>query len=315
MATLSASRGGRRWRAYAALLPVVFVLGCGDGLLGGDYRGPALSSFPVDISQGGSLPSPDPRLRIAIFFSPSSPMNTDPEQMVEHLPSAIPIKLPMSGIVNVFEEPSSRLLIPTTPGVVGFGLGRLLVYDDRDGSGRRDPAEPFVGIDPPTAILFMPQAVPEGQTLTTGGLPAGFRQVVLPQLCGRKPPPPSDANACGVPLGEGCRTDADCGTGYCLRETKFPWPAGYCVITEPPTTGCRPTRAAYYPAPRYAPIPPGLMGFYLRACKSDGDCARTTDRDQGNYTCDVGLQACFPRQGSRIPVGSRLEVEPFCPAR
>lgn len=315
MATLSASRGGRRWRAYAALLPAVFVLGCGDGLLGGDYRGPALARFYVDVSQGGTLPNSDPQLRIAIFFSPGSAMNIDPEQMVEHLPSGMPISLPMSGSVGVFEEPGSALLVPAMPGLGSFGLGRILVYDDRNRSGRRDAAEPFVGIDPPSAILFMPQPLPAGQTLTTGELPAGFRQVVLPQLCGRKPPPPSDPNTCGVPLGDGCRTDADCGTGYCLREIKFPWPAGYCVITEPPTAGCRPTRAAYYPVPRYAPIAPGLAGFYLRACKNDADCVRTMDRDQGNYTCDAGLQACFPRIGSRLPVGSRLEVEPFCPAR
>ncbi len=317
MATLSAARRSSVLAAGCLLgLSGLAATGCGDPLLGVEFRGPALASFATDLAAGGALPSRDPSLRLAIFFSPQGPMTTSVDQMVEHLASARAVTLPSTPVVNVFEPPSDELLVPAGMGKAAFGLGRLLVYEDRNGNRRRDVGEPVLGIDPPSAILYMPQPIAAGQSLTTADLPAGFRQVVLPQLCGRKPPPATSPDACGVRLGEGCRTDTDCGAaGYCLRETKFPWPAGYCVVTDPPGGGCRPEKAAYYPAPRYAPIPPGLIGFYLRPCSSDSDCARTTDRDQGNYVCDVGLRACFPRNLAKIPVGSRLEVEPFCPAR
>lgn len=316
MAALSESVGRGAWRVRAGLWwSLAAWLGCGDPLLGVDFRGPALSGIPVDLDVGGPLASPNPQLRLAVFFSPQGPMNSNVDQMIEHLPSALPVALSTSTTLNIFEAPPASLLVPAGMGKAAFGLGRLLVYDDSNRNGRRDPSELIVGIDPPLALLYMPQAIPAGQSLTTGDLPAGFRQVVLPQLCGRLPPPPTSPDTCGVPLGEGCRTDADCGGGYCLRETKFPWPAGYCAIAEPPTNGCRPAQAAYYPAPRYAPIQPGLIGYFLRRCSSDSDCSRKTDRDQGNYICDVGLKACFPRFLSKIPVGSRIEVEPFCPAR
>ena len=73
---------------------------------------------------GGSLPSPDPQLRIAIFFSPGSPMNTDPEQMVEHLPSGMPIRPPTSGVVRMFEEPGVRFC-SRYAGVGASGWGAL----------------------------------------------------------------------------------------------------------------------------------------------------------------------------------------------
>lgn len=172
-----------------------------------------------------------------------------------------------------------------------------------------------MGIEPASAVLWLPQALPVGSTPTTGGLPAGFSQVFLPQRCGRVPPPATTTGSCGVPLGEGCRTDADCGPGYCLRETKFPWPAGYCAVAEPSVSGCRPGAAAYFPAPRFAPIAQGIVGYYLRTCQTDADCVRSTDRDQFLYICDPGLLACVPRTGSKMPVAGRFEVEPFCPTR
>ena len=110
--------------------------------------------------------------------------------------------------------------------------------------------------------------------------PRAFRRVVLPQLCGRKPPPPNDANACGVPLGEGCRTDADCGTGYCLRRPSSPGlPATASSPSHPPQAVVRRARPTIPPSLRADSAGAGWL--YLRACKSDADCARTTDRDQG----------------------------------
>ena len=291
------------------------LAGCGDPLVGQDFRGPALVSFDIDLQAAGTLPSADVSLRIALFYSLAGPLALDPGPWVEHLSSGRVIQVPQVTQVNVFEEPGPSLSVqpPVQPG--GYALGRFLVYPDTNRNGRHDSDEGFIAIDPASVVLWLPQALPAGATTTSGPLPAGFSTVMLPQRCGRPLPPPTAADSCGVPLGEGCRTDADCGGGTCLRETKFPWPAGYCTITDPPRNGCRPGSASYYFAPRFAPIPGGIAGYYLRACTTDADCARSTDRDQYGYECERGLRACVPRKKSLFPVGGRFEVEPFCPSR
>jgi hypothetical protein len=297
-------------------LPLAGLLaGCGDALLGSDFRGPVLATFDTDLQVGGALPGSDTRLRIALFFDPAGPRSTDTNTLREHLPSARTVTVPGVHPVPVFDDPGPSLMVQPPVQPAGYALARLLVYADSNRSGARDPGETLLGIDPALAILWLPQALPAGATPTGGALPAGYTQVMLPQRCGMATPPPTTADACGVPLGEGCRTDADCGLGYCLRETKIPWPAGYCAVTDPSPSGCRPGAAAYYPAPRFAPIPAGIRGYYLRACRRDSDCVRKTDRDQFMYSCDLGLGACLPRIISRVPVGGRIEVEPFCPSR
>lgn len=292
----------------------ILVCGCGDALLGRDFRGPALASFRCDLEVAGALPS-EVTPRIALFFSPQGPQITDVNALRELAASARDTVLPATLTVPVFETPPPSLMVQPPVQPAGYALGRLMVYGDSNRNGQRDPGDALLGIDPALAILWLPQPLAAGATPTSGALPAGFSSIMLPQRCGRPLPPPTTADACGVPLGEGCRTDADCGPGYCLRETKFPWPAGYCAVVEPPANGCRPGAASYYFAPSYAPIPPGIAGYYLRSCRQDRDCARTTDRDQFNYVCDPGLLACVPRLNSKIPIGGRFEVEPFCPRR
>lgn len=68
------------------------------------------------------------------------------------------------------------------------------------------------------------------------------------------------------------------------------------------------------PRPQYSITPNALaFGAYLRRCKIDTDCLRSTDRDAGNYYCDEGLRGCVPRAPNLLPVGGRFEVESFCP--
>lgn len=286
--------------AWAALAP-----GCGKPLVGEDFRGAPFWSTAVDLSRGGTLDD-GAHYRLALFSSPTL-TTVDPEQMIELAGSSTPVTAPSSVIVNAYALPSAGELV----GGQDYGVARLLVYDDGNDNSRRDSGEPFVGIDPPGAYVYAPAALAAADTPGQGALDAGFHRVLLPQPCGFVPPP-TTAGDCGVPLGNHCNVDSDCGGGLCLKETKMPWPAGYCIVPEPPTAGCRPGAGAFFWSPIYSLTPPGLVGFWGRACASDADCARAGDRDAGLYSCDLGLQACVPSNGPQVPVGGRLEVEPFC---
>jgi len=252
---------------------------------------------------------------MALFFSPQGFGILDPQQWVEHLGTAIPLQVPSNYVLNAFEAPGPEHMLRLPDGSdAGYAVARLVVYGDQNQDGRHTPGEPFLGIAPPVGFYYVPESLPAGRTPTNGALAAGFSKVLLPQPCGYQPPPPTDPNTCGVPLGDHCDVDADCLGGLCLKETKIVWPAGYCTIPDPPPSACRPTAAVYMRRPKNSLTPPvAKNGLYLRPCMVDADCARALDRDPGLYICDPGLLACVPGVGNTmVPVGGRFDLEPFC---
>lgn len=305
-------------RRIAAIALPGLLMGCGDPLVDPQYRGTPLASVILKADWSGSGAPDSADLRAALFFSPQAADVVDLERLTEHRASSVAIAaLPSAVTMNLFAWPDAALLVHDAAGAaLGYGVGRVLVYRDLSGDGRRQPGEPFVGHEPPMALLYAPAALPAGAAPTSGALPAGLSSVYLPQRCGRGVPLPSQPGDCGVPLGAKCVTDGDCGFGgACLKETKMPWRGGYCTVPEPPPRGCRPGAAAYLPVPRYGLIPAGVAGYYLRPCQQDSDCVRAGDLELHNYTCDVGLRGCMPVVARAVPIGSALEIEPLCPNR
>ncbi len=296
--------------AAAALLLVSVGSGCGKGLVDDEFRGAPLWTLHGEIEHSDSADASF-SYQAALFFAPSLDV-IDLEQMVELTGSGVPVAVPSTFVLNVFDAPGPEHMVKANDGSSsGYAAGRLLVYRDTNGDRRRQKGEPFVAILPPSAVLYAPTDLPQGAAPTAGPLLAGFHSVLLPQPCAFVPPPATEAGDCETPLGMSCRDDADCGKGVCLRETKMPWPVGYCAVTEPPKNGCRPGKGAFLNAPNYSPTPAFINGYYIRRCSTDADCARP-DRDPGLYLCDPGLLACVPHPPPRISVGSRLEVEAFC---
>jgi hypothetical protein len=282
------------------------LAGCGSPLVDQSFRGAPLWSVQGDSERGGTVS--DQRHMMALFFS-STLDNLDPEQMSELTASTTPLAVPSAFVLNVFRAPSPHQLVQGQ----SYAVGRVLVYDDLNRDWRREPGEPFVGIEPPTAVVWAATELPVGAGPGHGVVAAGFTSVLEPQPCSFQPPQPTTPDDCGVPLGSGCGSDSDCGTGgLCLKQTKVPWPAGYCIVPDGAPDGCKPGSGAYLYLPRYVPSPGMFRGFYGRACVSDGDCSRG-NRDVGLYSCDPGLKACVPTaDGGPIPVGGRVDVEPFC---
>ena len=295
--------------AAASLL----ALGCGDPLVDAAYRGEPRAQLHGEVSWAGEGTAPDAGLvRAALFFAPSL-QSVDPAEWTEAVGTTAQVSgIPSAFTLNIFSFPSADLDVGGASGA--YALGRLLVYTDTNSNGRYDPGEPLLGIEPPAAWLYAPAPVAAADSPTGRALPQGLSHVILPQRC-VPPPEPTEPGDCGVPLGERCSIDADCGAnGRCLKETKMPWRAGYCIVAEPvPDGGCRPGAGVFEGAPRYSLTPPEITGFWLRRCEADADCVRPQDRDQGLYTCDLGLGACVPLgPGLGVPLGGRLEVEPFC---
>ena len=324
MAILTSQRRGQ-----LALVALWTMLGCGDPLLDKQFRGVPLASFSGDTQIGGTVPSDPAPLRLALFFSATNGSTDAVENLLELTASTMEITAPSLYQMHVFAPPSESML-QRTPSGTRYAIGRMLIYRDRNEDGRRQPDEPLVGIDPPRAIVYAESAIPAGEMPSGGAFASGFSPVLLPQICQAMRPQPRAAVACEVLLGDRCASDADCNpktqpmtqwNGSCLRETKMPWPAGYCVVEVKkehitmPERLCQPGPSVYYSVPRYALKKPETMGYFLRACQRDADCNRVGDRDDGVYACDPGLRACRPQiNGGKIGVFSRFEVEPFCAA-
>ena len=305
----------RRVPVFAGLVAMA-LSGCGQPLLGDTFRGAPVWSTRANVQVAGDGVDTRTDLRLSLFYSriaPGSPGDDDPEKWVEHPGTTFPVVAPSDNQLEVFEPPGADLMAHSSDGAsLGYAFGRLLVYADTSGDGRRQPGEPFLGIDPPPAYLYVPSALSADRTPTHGALAPGFSWITLPQPCGDPAPGPRTPGNCGVPLGAACIVDGDCGGGRCLKETKVPWPAGYCTIVEPPAKGCRPGDGVYMRRQQFSPAPPGAQGFWLKRCATSADCVRL-DRDKQLYVCDPGLLACVPALANGvIPVGGRFEVEPFC---
>lgn len=293
------------------------VTGCGDPLVDEQYRGVRIWQTSGGIN--GLLDSSlvGQSLRLALFYTTEITGDVDPARLIEHRGASTSVQLGVGYTLGMFEPPGEPLMVRNPDGSsAGYAVGRLIAYADANRDGQRQAGEPLVGIEPTTAYAYLPSALPAGRTPTRDGLPAGMTPLLIPQACSSMgPPPANDPGDCGVPLGQDCRSDTDCSPnrgGRCLKETNSPWPGGYCTILENSATVCRPARAAFYRAPRFAAIPDGTMGFYLRPCGKDADCTRMMGMD-GGYQCDLGLRACRPGSSTmlRLTTGS-LDADSFC---
>lgn len=293
--------------------------GCGDAQLSAEYRGTPLWSIDGRVDSGGVTPAAT--WRMALFFSPAGIGSYDYQNWIELRASGLRLQPSLNYQLNVFETPSAEMMARDARGQsLGYAVGRVLVYDDRNGDGARGLDEPYIGMQPTHAFYYLPDTLTAMQTQTVGPVAVGFSRALLPLPCGMQPPAATDAATCGVPLGAQCGNDSECKGGTCLRETNHPWPAGTCVLPDPPPTGCRPMQAAYMGRLRFSPTTSAIgRGFYLRACSSDADCFRPQDRDTAPYTCDPATRGCVPRPSTLVVAGgpstnsaTRFDLEPFC---
>jgi hypothetical protein len=284
------------------------LVGCQGALVGEEYRGAPIFSvrLPVQLAAEAERGA---HYRAGLFFT-TRVDDDDPEHWSELVGSSNRVEVPSDTLFNVYSAP-----LPSQFAEPGLALGRLLLYRDTNDNGRREKGESFVSITPSALFAYRENKV--DVSILDRTLTDGFHVINVPQRCGVVLPPATESGTCGVPIGDPCRNDIDCHGGLCLKETKFPWPGGYCVVPArmPPQPGaCIPSAATYLPSPKFSLVPPGVHGFYGRTCMTDADCARPTAREQ-IYICDLSLAVCMPPTGLVTAVGGRFEVEPICAAK
>jgi hypothetical protein len=289
------------------LLALAALAGCGDPLVDEQYRGVPIWSLRGDVVEHeGGLPPDVANLRVALFWSPGGPQDNDLTHHVEQVATSLPVQLPSPFLMNIFAPPGPEHLVRAPAGA--HGIARIAAYADRNRNGRRDADEPFAGLEVPRAVLYAPAPLAAGQAPTSGALAAGFHLLLLPQTCGRALPMTTPGD-CGVPLGRQCQGDRECMGGVCIQRNGIPWNGGACAVPEPPMNGCRPAEGRYYPSQTGMG---GPVGFYLKRCQADAECARMADPIKGTYRCDPGLLACVPGGQSHVSIGLNAPVIPFC---
>lgn len=312
MAAVTPRAAGRAaLRAGLAALLACWAVACGEPLATADYEGEPLATLVGGVfeTEPGLIHRDD--LRAAVFWSPDGVSTDDLEALVEQPSTAQPVGLPNDYVLHLYDEPDSALLVATgdAPADGVWAIGRILVYPDEDGDGRRGTDEPFLGGVRHSAVVFAARDLGAEESPTGRALPAGFHLLVLPLACGRPVSAPVGDGRCDVPLGAPCSADTDCSPGLCLLHQPFlafPWPGGACAQPDPAPPGCDPAGAGLIAA-----LPGGpSRAFWVQGCRSDADCERPGS--ELPYLCDVGAGACVPAAPLRIELGVTVGVSPFC---
>jgi len=134
------------------------VVGCGDPLVDASYRGEPVAEFHGEVSWGGDGTAPDAGLvRAALFFAPDL-QSVDPAAWTEARGASAPVQgIPSAFNLDIFAYPTAELDVRDAG--AAYAVGRLLAYTDANSNGHYDPGEPLLGIEPPAAWLYAPEAV------------------------------------------------------------------------------------------------------------------------------------------------------------
>lgn len=293
--------------ALAALAP---ACGADDVLVPGDYRGEPLTVF--EMFDRSSLLVGDPTIRVGLFWVAEHVVPLDPDALVQHGDAPRGAIDETRFTFPIYAPPPAELL--TTFGTdAPVALGWLLAWRD-DGDGLRGADEPPIEGSGALAVVYTPERLSAARSPVGYALEAGFHIARMPLPC-RSLPPPSEGD-CGVPLGQLCTADADCGAGVCHQVGPEPSISiRRCVVVEPPGDGCRPARGRLVHGPPNDPS--GVRAYYLPACAGDDDCVDQTCGVAGRYcgAPDPFLQADLivspgicpppagqgPRDGARPP--------------
>ncbi|PTL83866.1 hypothetical protein [Vitiosangium sp. GDMCC 1.1324] len=292
------------------------VLACGDSLVDESYLG--TPRFTVDGSVNGTSASVDatnPDVSVAVFWMPRGTQLGGEDVLVEQQGTAIRAEYYRRFQVKLFDEPEAGSLVTLSSGA-RYGIAKLGAYRDANGNRRRDEEEPLLGLSDGRVLMRVPEALSARDSPTGRPLVAGWHILTIPFDC---PPPegtppgsgssggpgPVPDGECAVPLGAGCKNDAECGVGgVCIHEYRWPWPGGACAIPEPPRDVCRQRGSVFVGIPEA----PGT-GYWLKGCQVSADCGRVAP-----YQCDQQNRACMPTAEIPVELQDSMSPQSLCRA-
>lgn len=271
------------------LLLILLCAACGTPLVDDGYQG--APKLRLKGNPGGNLSSLESDrevLRVSLFWVRHLGPQPSFQEMDEQPSTGLPLELPWSFDWLIYDEPRPENFVTVSSGA-RWALAIPLVYGDRNHDGRFENGEPVLGWATTNAVVRAPVALSAEDSPTGHPLPAGFRLISMPLFCAPpRPPPPTSEGDCGVPLGQPCRTQSDCGAnGVCLTDGPWPWPQGMCAVPEPPMNGCRPDGGALWRDHR---PDDQRHDAWVKKCSVDADCGR-----EFPYMCDLNHGgACLP---------------------
>lgn len=283
------------------------ALACGETLVDETYSGTPLFTLRGRVvAPSDYVDEEDAEVFLMVLWSPGGAANAD--KLVPQPGSLRRMAFFRSFEMHLFDEPGREFLY-TTPSGARYAIGRLGGFRDANGNGRKDDSELFEGYSQ-NALIRAPEALSASDSPTGAPLSAGWHLVSTPLMCppsgGSQPSPgPVDPVAdgeCGVPLGAGCKKDADCGKGVCVLNFLGEWGGGACLIPEPPPNGCRQKGSVLLRAPS-----PDTQAYWIKACTVTEDCGRLHP-----YQCDQQIRGCRPSAEAVVDINGREPARSFC---
>jgi hypothetical protein len=290
------------------------ALACGDALIDGTYAGTPRFTFQGAVNgESESVDEAQPEVSVAVFWVVRFGAGRN-DELVEQPGTSVRTEFYRAFQMKMFDEPGDAHLLTAQTGA-RFGVARLGAYRDVNRNGRRDEAEPLIGVSNNRALLRAPVALSARESPTGANLAAGWHIVTTPLDCAPSTAPrPGDGSTggsppvadgdCGVPLGAACRNDGECGAGVCVRDFMGPWPGGACAIPEPPTNGCRQRGSTVVTDPQSS------KSYWLKSCTTTDDCGRGPP-----YQCDQQVRACKPSVDFPVVLEDGAQPRPFCKAQ
>jgi len=278
------------------------LFSCGDSVTNLAYRGAPLFQFEGQVEVQGAFSGGEHDIRMSIFWLPDAGWTTE-EQWAEQPSTSIRVEFPSTFSIKIYHPPrESDYFQRGVGGQITQAIGRLVLYDDLNGDGRRDAGEPVVGEAPNQGIMYASKDLEAEASFTGVAVKRGFSLIHYPIRCFSRLSPRQDV-ACLSPLGDPCLTNADCCGpdedcdtygGVCLFENSGtqPFPRGYCAAPLQ-SVGCESVaNGSVVPSKTIGrPVEIRIVNrvgrLILKACDSTLSC-----RD--DYFCDPAHRVCLP---------------------
>ena len=284
-------------RAPTSCLATLLLVGCGDPLTEEGFRGAPLYTFSGRIAAVDGPAGFEHPVQAALFWSPGQDTAITPD-LVEQQSISVAVRFPGDFEINIFEPPLALYWHePDAP----YRLGLVLIYEDVDHNGRYTQGE-LRGGARNQALLYVRRAIPASQSPTGRALSPGFTAQRLPMACHL---PESEGEPdCGVPLGDACSVDTDCGAGgVCVtRDRHHHWAGGYCLQPHD-RQGCVPSGGV-----KLLSDAQGTERYYWHLeCETSADC-----RQEAGYACNLEHGACLPADPVALVLDPNLQIAARC---
>jgi hypothetical protein len=286
-------------RHTALALTGLLATACGTPLVDTSYRGvPLLTVRGQVFGSSNVVDVNDPTVRLALFWVAGGLDGGTFDNASEQVDTGVTTQVPAPFVMNIFSMPRSTQLISQSDGK--YGIAHVFAYVDANRNGKRDDGEPIVGTEGGHIILAAIDDLTADESPTGTIVTKGLHIVTMPLACVPQTAGVVGGTTCGVPLGQPCMFNADCGEGTCLQTFIQPWPSGGCGLAYDPMASCQPTGAVVIHGP-------GGMSYWIEACKTDADCKRGFP-----YVCDLSANACLPSGNMSVQVSDDLLSGSLC---